>query len=42
MEPNAARAIYNYPTSMELMLKQRRKFLLNTNTRWHGQKDARR
>lgn len=32
----------SYLTSMELMLKQRRKFLLNANTRWHGQKDARR
>ena len=33
---------YCWPSQLVLNARARRKFLLNRNTRWHGQKDARR
>ena len=41
MNPEARGPYHYYPTTQELAAKARRKFLLNRNTRWHGQKDAR-
>lgn len=36
------RSYYGGPSQRELDARARRAFLLNRNTRWHGQKDARR